>query len=114
GRCEPDWPYFSCLSSASLATSRDRFKGAETLKEANVPREPPSFVSPAIGSDVSRSNRATLFQSRYLCRLFHSRSICVSKFLPAQPGTPCRARNFSRTATPVGQPRRSACQQFFP
>src|SRR5437660_12452881 len=26
---EPDWHYIFCLSSASLATSRDRFKGAE-------------------------------------------------------------------------------------
>ncbi len=60
---------------------------------------PPSFFYFASSSDVSISNRAALFQSQYLSRLFRSRSICVSKFLPARPGTLCRGQSSLRTGT---------------
>ena len=66
------------------------------LKEQKIRRRPfrcapPFVVALASWSDVSRSNRAAPFQSRCLSRLFRSRSTCVSKFLRAPRGTPCKA-----------------------
>src|SRR5207253_3129574 len=72
----------------SFATSRDRVKGRDArIRRALWPASSRALFVRASWSDVSRSNRAALSQSRYRTRLFRSRSICVSKSPRAQRET---------------------------